>query len=673
MLPIQKILSIGLVGFMLTFGASCGERPSPSTAGSDSGGDTSAGGDGDGGAIVYGPNGEVIGGDPDLGAALATALTLHVISDANTISTGGTDVANIKVLVTDDSNRAKPEQEIEFASSGGVLQNIISVTDINGEASAVLTLGRDFRNQDIMVEAQAGGTVGTVQITTDGTDVSVAGEDLLVAGDTAELVVSLTAGNGEPISNEEVTFTSTAGNTITPASGFTNSDGQISIEVDSASGSDIVTVSALEGTVTATHEITVANDILTFESPTKDQEVAVGLTETVQVVWESNGVPVANQDLRFALTAGQILGGSVVTTDSAGRASVDITSNSAGPARVTVESDATGDPAAKLDFEFIATTPAEVTLKASATRVPTGETSTLTALVTDANGNPVKNTEVVFSSPDLRGGQLNPASAMSNSDGEASVSFTAGRLATEYEAIQILSQVVNTTIVDDVLLTAVDRVLNVTIGTTDLIRTINGETQYSLPFVVQVADGGGAPLEGATVEMSIRPLSYAKGHYRAVNAEGILPENYAAANPGGVWTASDWALIPTVNYITCNAEDANGNRLLDPGEDFNNNGSLDPQDPAIVAADSENTPTIEGGAITTDATGSGFFGVIYPQSNAHWATIEITARAKALGAEAEASFYTDLPVLADEINDMNSSMPNHHSPYGVTLDCSNTL
>lgn len=672
MLSIQKTLSVVLIGFMLVFGASCGERPSPS-AGNGSDQDASAGGD-EGGAIIYGPNGEVINSsDPDLGAALATALTVHVISDANTISTGGTDVANIKVLVTDDSNRAKPEEEVEFSASGGVLQNIISVTDVNGEASAVLTLGRDYRNQDIIVEAQAGGTLGTVQITTDGTEVTVAGEDLLVAGDTAELVVSLTAGNDEPISNEEVTFTSTSGNTITPASAFTNSDGQISIEVDSASGSDIISISALEGTVTTTHEITVANDILTFESPTKDQEVPVGAVETVQVVWLSNGVPVANQDLRFALTAGQILGGSVVTTDGAGRASVDITSNSAGPARVTVESAASGDPAAKLDFEFIATTPAEVGLKASATRVPTGETSTLTALVTDANGNPVKNTEVVFSSPDLRGGQLNPASAMSNSDGQASVSFTAGRLATEYEAIQILAQVVNTTIVDDVLLTAVDRVLNVTIGTTDLIRIINGETQYSLPFVVQVADGGGAPLEGATVEMSIRPLSYSKGSYRAVNAEGVLPENFAALATGGTWTADHWRLIDGVNYTTCNAEDANGNRLLDPGEDFNTNGALDPQDPAIVAPDTENTPTIEGGAITTDATGSGFFGVIYPQSNAHWARVQITARAKALGAEAEASFLTNLPVLADEIDDMNSSMPNHTSPYGVMLDCSNTL
>lgn len=689
MLSNKRIFTTVFLTLALLLASACGQRYEPASAATD---DITAGGDTTG-AIVYGPNGEVLNSsDPDLGAALEAetdteaegdtdaegedetepSLTVHVISDANNIPTGGSDIANIKVLVTDDKNRAKPQQNVEFSASGGVLQNIVNITDDNGEASAVLNLGRDFRNQKVIVEVVADEVVGMVQISTSGSKVDIAGEDLLVAGDTADLVVTLSAGNGEPIANEEISFTSTIGNSITPEIATTNADGQIMIEVSTDSGSDVISVSALEGTVTETHDITVANDILTFQSPAEDQELAVGGIETVEVLWESNGVPVTNQDLRFALTAGQIVGSSVVTTDAAGRATVDVTSNSAGPARVSVESAVTGDPAAKLDFEYVATTPFRVSLTASATRVPTGDSSTLSALVTDANGNPVKNMEVNFSSPDLRGGQLNPASAISNSDGRASVSFTAGSLATEYEAIQVIAQVVNTTIVDAVVMTAVDRVLNVTIGTTDLIRPINGETQYSLPFVVQVADGAGSPLDGATVEMSLRPLTYHKGVFRVVNTEGLTPAELAVANPGASFSPDHWALTDG-NFIVCSAEDANGNRLLDTGEDYNNNGSLDPQDPAVVAADSENVPTLEGNAITTDATGSGFFAVIYPQSNASWATIEITARAKALGAESEAIFLTSLPVLAEEVKDTDTGMPNQTSPYGVTMDCQTTL
>ena len=656
--------------------SACGQRPESTTGvtGGESITDS---------ATVFGPNGEVLSGggdidDPELGAALADALTLRVISDVNNVPTSRDAVANVTVLITDESNRAKAEQEVEFSSSGGVLQSIVSVTDINGEASATLNLGQDFRNQNIIVTALAGNSFGSVQVSTSGSSVEISGQELLIAGDTAELIVTMADSTGDPIANEEIIFTSAAGNTITPSTVRTDANGLATIEVTSDLGSDTITALALDGTAVATHSIGVANDILTFVAPAQGQEVAVGDISEITVLWESGGAPVIGGDLRFGLTAGQLLGNSIVTTDANGEASIQITSSSAGPATVSVEAVAGGDPAAQLEFEFVATTPAAINLATSSTRVSTGDTSTLVAAVTDLNGNPVKNTEVIFSSSDLRGGQINPASAISNSDGVATVTFTAGTLATEFEAIQILAQVINTSIVDDTNLTAVDRVLNVTIGSTDLIREINGETQYSLPFVVQVADGGGSPLENATVEVSVRPLTFSKGMFRVVNANGLLPEELAASDPDANFSGDRYALRAP-NVVECVAEDVNGNRILDVGEDINNNGSLDPQDPAVVAADSVNEPTIDAGSITTDATGSGFFAVIYPQSNAMWSTLEITARARALGAEAEASFRTILPVTAEELNDVNTGLPNQVSPYGsqVTgdpvIDCANTL
>ncbi len=667
----KKIVSALVISCALLLQA-CGDRPQSSTTT-----DTTEG------AVVFGPTGEnVNGGDPQLGAALPDALSVHAISDKNSILTGGTDVATVTVLVTDESNRAKAGEQIDFSSTGGVLQDIVPLTDVNGEASAVLNLARDYRNQDITVTAASGSVIGEVTIASEGSEVSMAGPSSLVLGDEAELTVTLKAGNGEPIANEPVILTSAAGNTITPAEGNTDSNGNLVITVTSDAGSDTVTASALEGTAVISHELTVANDILEFLTPTSSEELEVGSVTTVEVFWESEGAPVVGEDLRFGITAGQILGGSVATTNMAGIATIEVTSSSAGPATVSVASDEDGDPATQLEIEFIATTPATVGLSASSTRVPTTDTSTITALVTDANGNPVKNQEVIFASADLKGGQLNPASAISDSSGQARVTFTAGNQATVFEAVEIVAQVQGTTIVDSTRLTVVERVLNVTIGTTDLIRSINGETQYSLPFVVQVADGGGSPLEGASVEVSIRPVAYRKGYARLVNSAGQFSEEVVSVNGQPAVFQPDRWVIRSETSVTCQAEDLNGNRILDAGEDLNNNGSLDPQDPALVAADSVNSPTVEGGTITTDATGSGFFAVIYPQSNAQWAFLEITARAKALGVEAEATFSSGLPILGTEIDDTNTSPPNRFSPYGTqvtppfgdaALDCVNEL
>ena len=50
------------------------------------------------------------------------------------------------------------------------------------------------------------------------------------------------------------------------------------------------------------------------------------------------------------------------------------------------------------------------------------------------------------------------------------------------------------------------------------------------------------------------------------------------------WTPDFWARVSGAPYsVTCVAEDVNLNRTLDAGEDINGNGSLDPQDPAILA------------------------------------------------------------------------------------------
>lgn len=618
------------------------------------------------GTQQYGANGEPL--VPGLGAAAAAPeppLTIRVLSDRNSISTGGSDIATITALVTNGDNVAVAGKPVNFKSTGGILQGLSTETDDNGEAQASLVLAQDFEEQEITVTVTAGDDTGTVTLSASGTRLSVAGADSLVRDNDLELTVTLVAGNDEPISNREVLMTSTYGHGLSASSAMTDSDGRILLTVENVQHSDEIMFSALDGTVTAVHAFSVAEDVLKFDDSIADAEFEVGTQNSVTVTWLSNSGPVSDELLRFSITAGQLVSSSTVRTNADGQATVLVTSSSAGPATVAVEAVAGGDPATSVALEFVATNPANLALDSSSSRVSTGDTSTITALITDVNGNPVKNQEVAFSSNSLKGGELNPPSAITDSAGEASVTFTAGDQASVQDEIKIDAQLIaNTVVRDSTYLTVSERVLNVTLGTSNLIQERSLSTQYVMPFVVQVADGSATPLENATVELSVRPVHYFKGYMRLVNLDG-LPYSSLIEN----WAPSYWKRHGSV----CDSEDDNGNRILDSGEDNNGNESLDPQDPVLLAPmDDSELATLVGGSLQTDSRGSGFFEMVYPASNSLWAEVEITARAQALGAEAEATFVTSLPLLASRVTATNVSPPNSRSPYGISFDCSNT-
>ncbi|MFK7889316.1 MAG: Ig-like domain-containing protein, partial [Granulosicoccus sp.] len=203
-------------------------------------------------------------------------LGVRVITDANSISTGGTDIANVTALVTDESNNAVADQAVQFSSTGGVLQSVSAFTDGNGEASAALKLPYDFQNQDIVVTVSAGTSSAEVKVIAEGSRLEVTGPQTLVAGNQAELVVRLIAGNEEPIANQVISANSSAGNSIQPAEAVTNPDGQVSLLVGTENSSDTVLISALNGTVSTTHTFEVAAEQLRFENDLANAELNVG-------------------------------------------------------------------------------------------------------------------------------------------------------------------------------------------------------------------------------------------------------------------------------------------------------------------------------------------------------------------------------------------------------------
>jgi hypothetical protein len=119
-------------------------------------------------------------------------------------------------------------------------------------------------------------------------------------------------------------------------------------------------------------------------------------------------------------------GGSVtVPTDTNGIGQVLLTaSTTVGTAVVTA--DALGFRT-NITIDFVPGSPARVQLNASPTTVNAGGTATLTATVTDVNGNPNPGETVTFTlSTNTSGATLSAASGVTDSNGQASVQYTAG-------------------------------------------------------------------------------------------------------------------------------------------------------------------------------------------------------------------------------------------------------
>ena len=626
-------------------------------------------GDGDS-QPIFNANGDLIrGGDGSIPLVSEISpsdqLSVRVISDVSSIATGGSDVATITALVTDANRNAVADTEVTFSSTAGVLQNISSTTDANGEAYATLNLLHDFQNQDAVVSVSTDDHESSVKVTASGSVLDVAGPENLIIGDTAQLVVRLIAGNGEPIANQAIEVNSQAGNSVMPAELITDTDGRVDVTIGSEFSSDTLRITALNGTVSAIHNFDVVEDLLSFTDTAEGAELVVGAERVVSVNWVSLGQAVVGQALRFTITAGTIAGSSTVTTDSQGNASVSVFSTSSGPAKITVQAASAAAPQTDIDVEFVATSPNAVRIDASASLVNVNETSTLTAFVTDALGNPVKNSVVSFSSADLKGGQLSPASAVSNSAGISTVTFTAGDSPTESDEIQVTATVDGAGIDSDSLrLSVFKRALNITLGSSNEIILKPLGTQYAMPLVVQVSDGSGTPLENATVRVSVRPLAYLKGFLELLDENRANHEEVVA--DGGTFEPDFWGIT---DYIECPAEDLDGDRILDTlgafSEDVNNNGSLDPQDPASLVAIEGDLATLSGGSLQTDSTGSGNFELLFTASNALWAVVEVTARAEALGDEATDTFETYLAMPSSVIDNVDDVPANHVSPYGV--------
>lgn len=600
-----------------------------------------------------------------------TASTVQLLVSSPQMPSAGATTVALTAIVLNASKQTLAGRTVKFspgADSSAFISNVSAVSDESGVATAKLNLGTSKVNRSITVTATVDAATATNSVDVTGTTITISGNTSLSLGADTTLTFSLKDSDGTPLPGVALSLASETGNTIvvTPATGITNSSGQISAVVTAGkAGDDVITASG--GGASATQVLTISAASFAFSAPTlappaSTIDIPLSPPTTVSINWNdaAAGGPQAGKQITFASSRGTV-SGSPATTDASGSASVSVSSPlSSGPAIITASGPG-GTPSASLNVVFVATDASDITVQAmpntvqvtTASASQTANSSTITAVVRDAAGNLVKNAGVNFSIvADPSGGSLTAARGITDVTGSASVSYVAGNISSPQNGVKIAATVSDVggvaqgaTVTNTTALTVTGQALFVRLGTDKLVEsaTLLNVKKY----IAIVTDSGGRPVVGAIVRFVVRPNRYDKGFY-------------TAAIEGTETTPA----VPATQFVTaiCDNEDTDFSGIIDSSKDTNQNGQLDPGGIASVNP-----------SATTDANGIATASIAYPKSHATWIEVTLEARTGVAGNDppALATFY--LPGVKSEYEFGGPASSGGPSPYGAGDSCANTL
>ncbi len=584
---------------------------------------------------------------------LPNAASVEVISSASSLLSAGSG-ASITAFVKDSGNAGIANQVVTFSASSGTLQSPSALTDASGAATATLIAGSNKANREIVVTVSSGAAKGQITIPVTGTRVTIAGEtSLQVSTATKPVSVPYTIraldSSNNPVSDAVLTLKSTLGNMLSASNLVTDATGTATvIYTPVKAGVDILKVVGLGSTL----ETKVAVSAIDFSviSPTPDTTVAIGTSRVVTVQYQLAGVGQAGQTVAFSTTRGTI---TPITSSllPVGQYSATLSSTTAGPA--TVVAQIAGVGSVSLPVEFVAVNPATVVVQSNPGAISpntTGTTnqSTIEAIVRDAAGNPVKDRQINFTlTQDLSNGRLSSGSAVTNSNGQASVQFIAGPTSTPNDGVVVTAVDALTSLRGATKLTVSAKALFITIGFGNEIGNVD-ETTYSKAFSVYVTDANGVAVGNQLVTLSVIPTRYGKGRLRL--DLDIIPPLWILPDPP--------TFCPNEDTLLGSASAGYLNGILNAGEDFNNNGRLDPGNVAVAAP----------GSVTTDANGRATFALQYGEQFAPWVAVNIEARAVVSGTESRRSLSFGLVGSVADFTSV-SGPAGVNSPFGIATVC----
>ena len=587
-----------------------------------------------------GASGEFGGGgnptNPDTPAIIAKALELNASS--RQLGSDGSKPIVLSAIAKDANNNAISGADIVFSvDNDAIINTETDGTTASGSVkTANLTPGRP-KNRTLTVTATSGGQTKTILVDVVGTTVLIDGPDSITRGANVSFLLKLKDGANKPISFENVELTTSEGSTITTDSNFqTNAIGEIAFNLTAEKGGK-ETIKAVVLGAEFTKKINISGDEFLLNSVT--EEIEINTDKIINFTWQREGAPQGNKPITISATRG-ILSTQSVVTNSAGEATFTISSATAG--QTVIAATSSDGLSTTLTREFIATTPSYLNTQADPSLISPNGSSTIVAKIRDINDNPVKNKVIDFRLNDTVNGVLSASTAVTDSLGRASVSYTAGNSSSAKDGVKITTfiQGYSTVADDSVFLTVGGKALRIVLGHDHLLES--EDIFYKKKFGVIVTDSAGNPIKDQKIDFTITPKEYYKGFMRLVDTKGD-------------GKADKWEQYKTAD---CISEDFDNDGNLDVGEDLNNNGTLEPTRDATVT-----------GSGVTDEQGKITVEVVYPKNTALWTEQKITAITQVNGTEFVENTVFVLPISADDANDVNVSPPNIVSPYGFSGSC----
>lgn len=582
-----------------------------------------------------------------------TAASLDLLASPTTVKSDGSTSTTITVTALNAANAAVQGVTVTMSADTGVLGSATIVTGAAGTAPVTFSSGSSKINRTATITATAGAVSAQIPVQIVGSTVTVNSTGATLPDDGSSpvtLTVTAKDAGGNTVPNAAVTLTKTgSGNvTLTPSSGVTDASGQLSVTA-SGVASGAVTVSAAALGATATSALTVSPSAATFaiDQQTLNGAVVAGNPAiTAMKIGQSLAVRVnapSAANVTFATTTGVWNGTSSVATVPvvAGKATATLTTTQASVATVQVYDPLVPATSDSLTVGMTSATAASITIQPSPSVVSksvgtTTGSSTLIAMVRDANNQPVGDAPVSFSIVNPTGGgeTVSPVVVLSAATtagglslGEARTSFTSGSLSSGAGGVQIRASVVGTTVAtepvgvnltssgNDAAVVVGGTAGSVAFGTATVIATDASNANYVRDMSVLVSDSNGNPApQGTVVNLSAWPIAWSTGSACSVDAD-------------------------TATTGTFYNEDVNENLILDSGEDGTRRYYSSGTTVVGGTINSASTPSNSFGGslpatVTTDASGVAAFKLTYTKLSAIWTITRIRARTVVQGSDA---------------------------------------
>ncbi len=607
-------------------------------------------------------------GSANATAATSTATSVQLLVSSQQMLSAANASTLLTAVVLDGTGQAMSGETVIFSKGGdntAYFSGMNVVTDTNGVATATLNIGTNMANRSISVSAASGAASGTNTVDVTGTKIAISGNTSLALNATSTLTIIVKDSSGAAVPSVTLTVLSQNGNSVvlSPATGITDSTGQITATVTASiagTGTDVLTVAGAGASQAQTLTINSGSFAFTAPvvvAPAATPEITINTSTPVTVHWSVSGVAQQSVPVYFSTTRGTI-SPNPATTNASGDATANITASSTGTTILTA-SGTGGTPAATLNVVFVTASASSVTAQASPGTVAvntsgsTAKQSVISVVVRDANNNLVKGAHVNFNLvADASGGSLAANSAATDITGSASVNYIAGTSFSGQNGVQIDATVdaVNgaaiTPISSSVYLTVASQTLYVRLGTDNKVfPDVPVQGVHTKKYTALVTDSAQNPVpDGTQVRFVLRPAplsgdSFYKGFY--------------------TWDATKKIWDQTV-VQSCPSEDTTPDGLLQSGEDANGNGRLDPTGVATVNA----TATTVGGFATAQ--------ISYAKEFAYWVDVELEARAGTAGNDPPSIVLFTLPGVSGDYTVETVAPPGVVSPFGVAAGCDNT-